>query len=65
MTHRVWKSASVDARLVAQKRRPHGRPRNVRRRWKLRAVDYMQPDAFGFDDIPAYRQVGRLKTVGR
>jgi hypothetical protein len=45
-THRVYKSASCDVRLVAQKRRQHGRQRNVRRYWKLRDVTILLPGAW-------------------
>lgn len=62
MTHRVYKSQSVDSRLVAQKRRPHGRQKGVRRCWKLRDVTYVLPGAFG-SDAPGEREAGRLKTV--
>lgn len=62
MTHRVYKSASIDSRLVAQKCRPHGRQGNVRRCWKLRYVDHVLPGAF-LSDHPGEVIVGRLRTV--
>jgi hypothetical protein len=63
MTHKVYASKSVTALLRAQKRRPHGRQRNVRRVWKLRAIDIVHPGAFLDPDCPGERHVGRLKTV--